>query len=122
MDVKIPCNLEVYCTRKSPTEDYEPRSVLLNGFEIIDLIDKISGKKSEIVDQWDLEGMDGVEDICVDLEFEVTFSSLRELDDVCLCQESIIDIISDDEEDKIYTQAKADFIAQKIDEAYHNGY
>jgi hypothetical protein len=114
--VKIPCNLEVYCTRTSPTEFHQVRSVKLNGFEIGygDLDDNLLPESviDDLRDKWCMTDNEEIKSIEHELEFEVEFTTPDEIDEIRLGFEPITDIISPVMMVELTEKAKENHIAE----------
>lgn len=118
-DVTIPVELEVYCTKRSPTDFHRVKSVKLNGFEIFSELcdgDLIHHKdRDELLDKWCMTNEETVKTIEHDIEFECTFNDIGRLVNVELGYESINDIIADGMYIQLTDQALSNHIADLKD-------
>jgi hypothetical protein len=116
-DVKIPVELQVYCTKKELGKPFKLSSAELecNGL-LCDISDILSeSQSSELCDKWGMLNIHGLEWVEHEIEFEVIFDSDGEIDNVSLNCHDINDILSDEILGQLKSQAKANYIQERID-------
>ena len=91
IDVTIPTQIKVLCTISEIGGCYKPVSVRLNGYEIIDSINKDSALSSNIADLWIMENVCEMATIEISIAYEVSIFD-DSIDEIILLGDVITDI------------------------------
>lgn len=113
MDIKIEVELNVLSTMETINGQYRFMSVLMSGFEIVGIVDKFPVKWLNDISS-NMCFMSEQEIVNVDLEFEVDFSDVGEINNISLAGVDINDIVSANMEQELKDEAKALQIQERI--------